>query len=223
MTAAETTHYEVLKIKEGSTPVEIVNAYRKRAKETHPDKEHGDKETFQQVNAAYECLNDASQKKLYDRELRARRMLFAEDVAVNSAPWGENEDEVLMQLVKSRGGEGKWDRKGLPPVSSMLAVLTGSERRTPADVEARVTFLLERQKQQQREAEEQGPQEGKEEAPEAKDEPRNNHKETLKENASNNDSPSVTPATPVTTPAATPAAAAPGAPGGGGGVAPAAE
>ena len=72
-------------------------------------------------------------------------MLFAEDVEVHTLPWTEHEDQVLVGLVKSRGGEGKWDRKGLPPCHSMLAVLTGAERRTPADVAARVRKLLRAQ------------------------------------------------------------------------------
>ena len=47
--------YEILGVPENATPEEIAVAYRKRARETHPDM-GGDAEEFKKVQGAYESL-----------------------------------------------------------------------------------------------------------------------------------------------------------------------
>lgn len=63
-------YYEVLGLKKGAQPDEIKKAYRKLAKEFHPDKNQGDKEAenkFKEISEAYEHLSDADKKAKYDR------------------------------------------------------------------------------------------------------------------------------------------------------------
>jgi len=63
-------YYEVLGLKKGATADEIKKAYRKLAKEHHPDKNQGDKEAedkFKEISEAYEHLSDADKKAKYDR------------------------------------------------------------------------------------------------------------------------------------------------------------
>jgi molecular chaperone DnaJ len=63
-------YYEVLGINKGASADEIKKAYRKLAKENHPDLHPGDKaaETrFKEVNEAYEVLSDGDKKARYDQ------------------------------------------------------------------------------------------------------------------------------------------------------------
>ncbi len=62
--------YKVLGIDRGATEAEIRDAYRRRARETHPDV-GGDAAEFQAVQAAYETLSDPSRRRAYDRTGRA--------------------------------------------------------------------------------------------------------------------------------------------------------
>ncbi|MBQ9964914.1 MAG: molecular chaperone DnaJ [Clostridia bacterium] len=62
--------YEVLGIQKGASEDEIKKAYRKKAKEFHPDLHPGDKQaeaSFKEVNEAYEVLSDADKKARYDQ------------------------------------------------------------------------------------------------------------------------------------------------------------
>ena len=61
--------YKVLGISENATSAEIKAAFRKRAKETHPDLHGGSaykEQQFKEVNEAYKILSDPVRKKMYD-------------------------------------------------------------------------------------------------------------------------------------------------------------
>mgnify|MGYP001043942000 FL=1 len=63
-------YYEVLGVSKGASDDEIKKAYRKLAKQYHPDLNPGDKDAetkFKEVSEAYEILSDADKKQKYDR------------------------------------------------------------------------------------------------------------------------------------------------------------
>ena len=63
-------YYEVLGVSKTASDDEIKKAYRKKAKEYHPDLHPGDKEAedkFKEANEAYEVLSDPDKKSKYDR------------------------------------------------------------------------------------------------------------------------------------------------------------
>jgi len=58
--------YEKLKVKKDATAEEIKKAYRKSAKENHPDKK-GDPDEMQAINRAYAVLKDPDKRDRYDK------------------------------------------------------------------------------------------------------------------------------------------------------------
>ncbi len=63
-------YYKVLDVERTASTDEISKAYRKLARKFHPDLNQDDKNAkkrFQEVQQAYDCLNDPEKRKMYDQ------------------------------------------------------------------------------------------------------------------------------------------------------------
>ena len=66
----EQDYYELLGVQRGADDAAIKAAYRRLAKEHHPDRKNGCKESearFKAINQAYDILKDPQKRAAYDR------------------------------------------------------------------------------------------------------------------------------------------------------------
>ena len=80
------THYDTLGVPKNATPDDIKKAFRKKAKDAHPDRAGGDDKKMASINKAYEVLSSPDKREQYDRtgsdaepmsiEFQARDMLL---------------------------------------------------------------------------------------------------------------------------------------------------
>ena len=94
------THYNTLGINEDAGPEEIKQAYRRLAKQHHPDK-GGNTETFQKMQAAYDVLGDEQKRSQYDAE---RRGGGGFRFTVNGHPFEHNFGQGGMDDIFSQFG-----------------------------------------------------------------------------------------------------------------------
>ena len=66
----EKDYYKTLGVADSATDKEITRAYRKLAKEHHPDANPGSEERFKEISAAYDVLGDTEKRKEYDEVRR---------------------------------------------------------------------------------------------------------------------------------------------------------
>ena len=66
----EKDYYKVLGVAENADHKEIGKAYRKLAKQYHPDANPGSEDRFKEISAAYEVLGDEARRKEYDEVRR---------------------------------------------------------------------------------------------------------------------------------------------------------
>jgi DnaJ-class molecular chaperone len=63
------SYFAILDVTSGATPEEVRSAYRRLAKEFHPDHYAGDSEPFRQIQEAYAVLGDPVRRKAYENSL----------------------------------------------------------------------------------------------------------------------------------------------------------
>ncbi len=145
-------YYAILGVNRSATPEEIKRAYRKLAKQYHPDRNPGDKTAegkFKEVQEAYEVLNDADKRRDYDRFGRAGVGRFQEHPQGQRVyTWGGgsqiNLDDLEDLFTAFGGGQGE-----APSVFSPFFGRRGGRPRPTAapqrgaDLERTVTLSFE--------------------------------------------------------------------------------
>jgi DnaJ-class molecular chaperone len=158
-------YYEVLGVKRDASEEEIKKAYRKLARQYHPDRNPGDKQAetrFKEVQDAYDVLSDKAKRSQYDQfgfagpgpgggfgyggeegGPRVHTFRWGGGGPGGGFDFGNIDPEILRQMAEQFGGGGG---EGTP-FEDILGGRTrsGRRRRTQpaADVEANVTIPFE--------------------------------------------------------------------------------
>ena len=128
----EKDYYQVLGVPSTAADKEITRAYRKLAKQFHPDANPGSEERFKEISAAYDVLGDAAKRKEYD-EVRRLGAAGLGGLGGFGGPGGQTfrvEDlGGLGDLLGNLGGFGRRSRTAGP--------------RRGADIEAELRLSFE--------------------------------------------------------------------------------
>src|SRR5437763_5972099 len=111
--------YDTLGVKKNASQDEIKKAYRKLARQHHPDANPGDKsaeERFKQVQTAYDVLSDADKRKAYDRwgstNGRGAPGPGGPNVDFGDFEWSGDLGDILGGIFGNVGGAGRGGGRG---------------------------------------------------------------------------------------------------------------
>ena len=141
MATAERDYYELLGVARGASDAEIKKAFRKLARELHPDvsKEADAQERFRAVAEAYEVLSKAETRQLYDRYGHAglrkggytpADFNFSNLTDIFSAFFGDD------LFGRNRGGRARGGDVGLAVSIELAEAFTGVKRTVEVEVAA---------------------------------------------------------------------------------------
>jgi molecular chaperone DnaJ len=113
------TLYDTLGLKKSASPDEIKKAYRKLARQYHPDTNQGDKaaeERFKQVQTAYDVLSDPEKREAYDRfgSTNGRAGPGGVNVDFGDFDWSGDLGDILGGIFGNLGGAARGGRRGRP-------------------------------------------------------------------------------------------------------------
>uniref|UniRef100_A0A3Q1FTG6 DnaJ heat shock protein family (Hsp40) member A2 n=1 Tax=Acanthochromis polyacanthus TaxID=80966 RepID=A0A3Q1FTG6_9TELE len=106
---ADTKLYDLLGVSPSASENELKKAYRKLAKEYHPDKNPNAGDKFKEISFAYEVLTNPEKKELYDR--------YGEQGLREGGGGGPGMDDIFSHIFGSglfgfMGGQGSRSRNG---------------------------------------------------------------------------------------------------------------
>ena len=106
--ADQINYYEVLGVRRDASQAEIRNAYRRLAKERHPDSPGGDAREFALLQEAHEVLSDPERRRRHDEELD---LAFAAS-QLSDLDFSKLEDELAARRAQreAEGGPGLGER-----------------------------------------------------------------------------------------------------------------
>ena len=131
----EKDYYKVLGVPESATEKEITRAYRRLAKQYHPDANPGSDERFKDVSAAYDVLGDPEKRKAYDEVRRLGPMAggFRGDGGPGAGSFSFRVDDLGDLFGGLFGGRGRPGARG-------GRVATGAQRGDDVEAELHLSF-----------------------------------------------------------------------------------
>jgi len=124
---AQPTHYQILEVHETATQAEIKRAYRRLAKQFHPDSqtETASHERIARINNAYEVIGDPSRRVMYDQERQGLSGASVEDSAAQRAKrTADMQDIYRKQRQAHQSSEAQvdaWLKLVYAPVDRLMA------------------------------------------------------------------------------------------------------
>ena len=102
--------YKTLEVSEGASEVEIKKAYRKLARQYHPDvnKDAGAEDKFKEINSAYEILSNNEKKQQYDQmgDNMFGGQNFSDFSRSHGSQGSADLDDILRQMFSGGAGGG---------------------------------------------------------------------------------------------------------------------
>src|ERR671915_2340411 len=102
--AEQTNHYKVLGVPRNASQSEIKDAYRRLAKERHPDRPGGSETEFARLQEAHAVLSDPNRRRQHDEALDLAHA--ADQLAALNLDFGPLDDEV-SQKRRERESQGE--------------------------------------------------------------------------------------------------------------------
>ena len=132
--------YETLGVSDNATESEIKKAYRKLARQYHPDvnKDSGAEDKFKEINAAYEVLSDKEKKAQYD--MHGDQMFGGQNFHDFAQGQGANVDldDILRQMFGQGGGGFGGQAGGFG--GGGFGGFGGHQQQVNLDIEANITI-----------------------------------------------------------------------------------
>ncbi len=132
-------YYRILGVPPTASQEEIKRAYRKLARQYHPDHNPGDRraeERLKEINEAYEVLSDPKRRRVYDATRRARGSGFGQRQGRRTAS-PPSFEELLETLL---GRTGKWGRYGSAPSYSSSSAPSSSHIEHEVEITLREAY-----------------------------------------------------------------------------------
>ncbi len=128
----EKDYYKVLGVSDTATDKEIGKAYRKLAKQYHPDANPGSEDRFKEISAAYDVLGDTARRKEYDevRRLGPAANPFAGMGGTGGTGGGFRVDDLGDLLGNIFGRGNRSGRAGRGGASTTVGVQRGQDLET---------------------------------------------------------------------------------------------
>jgi molecular chaperone DnaJ len=131
-------YYKILGVGKNASDEEIKKAYRKLAREHHPDRNPGDKaseEKFKQISQAHDVLSDAEKRKQYDRGTGP--FAFAQGTGFDPSSFTGGFGDIFSNLFGGAAGTAGRGQRGRGGAGAQAGVARGR------DLETEVTLSFE--------------------------------------------------------------------------------